>query len=220
LSQIFLFMGIQGSGKGTQAARLSEKLDIPHISTGDIFRATIKQQTPLGEELRAILNSGALVPDELTSRVLGERIAQPDARKGFILDGYPRTRAQVQHLDAMLRDRQDAICAVFFFDFPEEEAVTRLGLRYVCTANNAHIYHLKFNPPKQPGICDIDGAPLMQRDDDKPEAIRKRVAEYLQQTIPVVEDYEARGLVHHLDAVQAIDEVTGQMILVIEGLNC
>ncbi len=220
MSQIFLFMGIQGSGKGTQAARLSEKLDIPHISTGDIFRATIKQQTPLGEELRAILNSGALVPDELTSRMLGERIAQADARRGFILDGYPRTRVQTQHLDRMLQERNDAICAVFFFDFPEEEAVARLGLRYVCTANNAHIYHLKFNPPKQPGICDIDGAPLIQRDDDKPDAIRKRVAEYLEQTIPVVEDYEERGLVHHIDAIQSIDDVTGHMIQVIEGLEC
>jgi adenylate kinase len=220
VSQIFLFMGIQGSGKGTQAARLSEKQGIPHISTGDIFRATIKQQTPLGEELRAILNSGALVPDELTSRMLGERIAQDDARKGFILDGYPRTKVQTQHLDRMLQERNDAICAVFFFDLPEEEAVARLEPRRVCTANNAHIYHLVYNPPKQPGICDIDGAPLMQRDDDKPEAIRKRVAEYLEQTIPVVEGYEARGLVRHIDAMQDIDDVTSQMMQMIEGLEC
>jgi adenylate kinase len=220
LSQIFLFMGIQGSGKGTQAARLSEKLGIPHVSTGDIFRATIKQQSPLGEELRRILNSGALVPDELTSRMLGERIARPDARKGFILDGYPRTRPQVEHLDATLRDRRDAICAVFFFDLPEEEAVARLEPRRVCTANNAHIYHMVYNPPKQPGVCDMDGAPLMQRDDDKPEAIRKRVSEYLEQTIPVVEDYATHGLVHHIDAMQNIDDVTGQMLQIIEGLSC
>ncbi len=220
MSQIFLFMGIQGSGKGTQAARLSKQLGIPHISTGDIFRATIKQQSPLGEELRGILNSGALVPDELTSRMLGERIAQDDASKGFILDGYPRTRPQVEHLDAMLRERDGDICGVFFFDFPEEEAVNRLGLRYVCTANSAHIYHLKFNPPRNDMVCDIDGASLTQRDDDKPEAIRKRVAEYLQQTIPVVEDFEERGLVHHIDAMQNIEDVTRQMLQLIEGLNC
>jgi adenylate kinase len=220
LSQIFLFMGIQGSGKGTQAARLSDRLTIPHVSTGDIFRATIKQQTPLGEELRAILNSGALVSDELTSRMLGERIAQDDAHKGFILDGYPRTRPQVQHLEAMLRDRSDAICAVFFFDLPEDEAVARLEPRRVCTANSAHIYHLVYNPPKQPGICDICGAPLMQRDDDKPDAIRKRVGEYIQQTIPVVEDYEDRGLVHHIDAMQGIEDVTRQMLDIIKGLSC
>ena len=213
-------MGIQGSGKGTQAARLSEKLGIPHVSTGDIFRATIKQQSPLGEELRGILNSGALVPDELTSRMLGERIAQDDARKGFILDGYPRTRTQVQDLNAMLRELKDDICAVFFFDFPEEEAITRLGQRYVCTANSAHIYHLKYNPPRNDLVCDLDGAPLVQREDDKPEAIHKRVTEYLQQTIPVLEDFEKRGLVHHLDATKSIDDVTGQLMQIIEGLNC
>jgi adenylate kinase len=220
MSQIFLFMGIQGSGKGTQAARLSEKLGIPHISTGDIFRATIKQQSPLGEELRGILNSGALVPDKLTTRMLGERIAEKDAQKGFILDGYPRTRPQVQDLDGMLQERNDSVCAVFFFDFPQEESVARLEPRRVCTANNAHIYHLVHNPPKQEGVCDIDGAPLMQRDDDKPEAIRKRVSEYLQQTIPVVEDFEKRGLVHHIDAMKGIEDVTHQMLGIIGGLSC
>jgi len=220
LSQIFLFMGIQGSGKGTQAARLSEKLSIPHISTGDIFRATIKQQSPLGEELRGILNSGALVPDELTSRMLGERLAQADARKGFILDGYPRTKVQAEHLDRMLQERNDSICAVFFFDLPDEEAVARLEPRRVCTANNAHIYHLVYNPPKQAGVCDIDGAPLMQRDDDKPEAIRKRVDEYLEQTLPVAKNYDGQGLMHYIDATQSIDDVTGQMLRIIEGLSC
>lgn len=213
-------MGIQGSGKGTQAARLAKRLGIPHISTGDIFREHIKQQTPLGQELQRILNSGALVPDDLTSQMLRERIGQGDAQKGFILDGYPRTKAQAQHLDAVLRERNDAICAVFFFDLPEEEAVARLEPRRVCTANSAHIYHLVYNPPKQPGICDIDGAPLKQRDDDKPEAIRKRVGEYLQQTIPVVEVYEERGLIHHVDAIQSIDEVTNQMTQLIESLKC
>jgi adenylate kinase len=109
---------------------------------------------------------------------------------------------------------------VFFFDLPEEEAVARLEPRRVCTANNAHIYHLVYNPPRNDMVCDIDGASLMQRDDDKPDAIRKRVAEYLQQTIPVVEDYEVRGLVHHIDAMQDIDDVTGQMMQMIEGLEC
>jgi adenylate kinase len=152
--------------------------------------------------------------------MLRERIGQADAQKGFILDGYPRTRPQAAYLDTMLNERDEAICAVFFFDLPEEEAVARIEPRRVCTANSAHIYHLVYNPPKQPGICDHDGAPLMQRDDDRPEAIRKRVGEYLQQTIPVVEAYEARGLVHHVDALQAIDEVTGQLLEIIEGLNC
>ncbi|NWF67784.1 MAG: nucleoside monophosphate kinase [Chloroflexi bacterium] len=169
--RIFLFMGIQGAGKGTQATRLSEKLQIPQISTGDIFRAIMKQDSPLGEELRAILNAGQLVSDELTSRMVKERIAQPDAQRGFILDGYPRTKGQVEHLEAMLGERGAHLEAVFFFDLPKEEAVARLEPRRVCTANSAHIYHLQHNPPKQAGICDSDGAPLKQRDDDKPEAI-------------------------------------------------
>jgi len=220
LSQIFLFMGIQGSGKGTQAARLSEKLGIPHVSTGDLFRDHIRRQTPLGKEVKRILDSGELVPDDLTSQMLRERIGQEDAQKGFILDGYPRTRPQAHHLEDALRGRNDAICAVFFFDLPEEEAVARIEPRRVCTTNTAHIYHLKFNPPRSDMVCDHDGAPLMQRDDDKPEAIRKRVGEYIQQTIPVVEDYEERGLVHHVDAMQSIDDVTRQMLDIIEGLSC
>jgi adenylate kinase len=218
VGQIYLVMGIQGSGKGTQADRLSRELGIPHISTGDIFRAVSKQQSPLGEELRHIMNAGLLVPDELTSRMVRERIAQDDAQRGFILDGYPRTREQARHLDEMLRERGEQITAVFFFDMPEEEAVARLEPRRVCTANNAHIYHMVHKPPKHDAVCDFDGAPLIQRDDDKPEAIRKRVAEYKQQTIPVAEDYEARGLVHHIDATQPIDAVTEQLMRVIKKL--
>ena len=212
MSRIFLFMGIQGAGKGTQAACLADVLHIPQISTGNIFRAVIKQESPLGEELRKILNAGLLVPDELTSRMVKDRIAQPDAQAGFILDGYPRTQTQAQHLDAMLADRHDQIERVFFFDLPEEEAVARLEPRRVCTVNESHIYHLVHNPPQQPGICDVDGAPLKQRDDDKPEAIKKRVSEYLEQTIPLIDIYEKRGLVSKLDATRNIDDVTQAMM--------
>jgi len=217
MSRIFLFMGIQGAGKGTQAARLSEALSIPQISTGNIFRAVIKQESPLGEELRRILNSGALVPDELTSRMVKERIAEDDAQRGFILDGYPRTQTQADHLDAMLKERNSQIERVFFFDLPQEEAVARLEPRRVCTLNETHIYHLVHNPPKTPGICDIDGAPLKQRDDDKPEAIKKRVSEYLEQTIPLVDRYAKRGIVHRLDATKSIDDVTQEMMSIVNN---
>jgi adenylate kinase len=212
MSRIFLFMGIQGAGKGTQATRLAEALKIPTISTGNIFRAVIKQESPLGEELRAILNAGQLVPDELTSRMVRERIAQDDAKNGFILDGYPRTQPQAQHLDDMLAERGESIEGVYYFDLPREEAVARLEPRRVCTANENHIYHLKYNPPKQEGICDIDGAPLKQRDDDKPEAIQKRVAEYLEQTIPLLDMYKQRSIVHKIDATRNIDDVTQNML--------
>jgi adenylate kinase len=219
MSKIFLFMGIQGAGKGTQAIRLAQKLHIPQISTGDIFRDNIKRQTPVGKEVKAILDSGQLASDELTSRMVRERIAQDDAQKGFILDGYPRTKAQLEHLDAMLQERGEHITGVFFFDLPTDEAVARLEPRRVCTANDKHIYHLIYNPPKQEGICDIDGAPLKQRDDDKPGAIRKRVSEYLAQTFPVVRECEARGLVHHIDARSGIDEVTQIMMAIAEKLS-
>ncbi|MBZ0289477.1 MAG: adenylate kinase [Anaerolineae bacterium] len=212
MSRIFLFMGIQGAGKGTQAARLADELHIPQISTGNIFRAVIKQESPLGEELRKILNAGLLVPDELTSRMVKDRIAQPDAQAGFILDGYPRTQTQAEHLDAMLAERNARIERVFFFDLPEDEAVARLEPRRVCTVNESHIYHLVHNPPKQAGVCDVDGAPLKQRDDDKPEAIKKRVSEYLQQTIPLIEIYEQRGLVSRIDATGGIDAITQAMM--------
>ncbi|MFN8376264.1 MAG: adenylate kinase [Anaerolineae bacterium] len=217
MGHIFLFMGIQGAGKGTQAIRLAQKLNIPQISTGDIFRDNIKRQTPVGKEVKAILDSGQLVSDELTSRMVKERIAQDDAQNGFILDGYPRTKTQVEHLAAMLKERGESIKAVFFFDLPTDEAVARLEPRRVCTANDKHIYHLIHNPPKQEGMCDVDGAPLKQRDDDKPEAIRKRVSEYLEQTFPVIREYEASGLVHRLDARKGIDEVTQSMMEIAES---
>lgn len=209
---IYLFMGIQGSGKGTQADRLSKALSIPHVSTGDIFREVIRQNSPLGEELRAILDSGALVPDELTSRMVRERLSQPDAAHGFILDGYPRTQRQVEHLDAMLADMGRQIRGVVFFDLPEEETVARLEPRRVCTKDASHIYHLTNKPPQQEMVCDIDGAPLKQRDDDRPEAIRKRVAEYKRETLPLLDRYREHGLVTRIDATQSIDDVTDEMM--------
>ena len=209
---IYLFMGIQGSGKGTQADRLSKDLSIPHISTGDIFRAVMKEDSPLGDELRRILNSGALVPDELTSRMVRERLAKPDAAPGFILDGYPRTQGQVEHLDAMLAELGRSIHAVFFFDLPEEETVARLEPRRICTKDQSHIYHLVNKPPRVDGICDIDGAPLKQRDDDKPDAIRKRVEEYKRETLPLLDIYRARHLVRRIDATLSMDTVTEEVL--------
>lgn len=209
---IYLFMGIQGSGKGTQADRLSKSLNIPHISTGDLFRAVMKESSPLGDELRGILNSGALVPDDLTSRMVRERISQPDAASGFILDGYPRTQGQVEHLDGMLRETGRSIRAVFFFDLPEEETIARLEPRRICTQDQSHIYHLVNKPPKADGICDIDGAPLKQRDDDKPDAIRKRVDEYKRETLPLLDIYRERDLVRRIDATQSMDAVTEEVL--------
>lgn len=210
--KIFLFIGIQGSGKGTQATRLSKTLNIPQVSTGDLFRAAMKGDSPFSTELRRILNAGELVPDELTSRMVRERLAEPDAANGFILDGYPRTKAQVEHLDAMVAELGKKIHTVFFFDLPEEETVARLEPRRVCTVDQTHIYHLTTNPPKHDGVCDIDGAPLKQRDDDKPEAIRERVSLYMRETLPLLDDYRLRGLVRRLDATKSIDTVADEIL--------
>jgi len=213
---IYLFMGIQGSGKGTQAERLSKELSIPHVSTGDIFRAVMKEESALGDELRRILNAGELVPDELTSRMVRERLAKPDAQSGFLLDGYPRTQGQVQHLDAMLAEQGRTIRAVFFFDLPEDETVARLEPRRICSKDQSHIYHLVNKPPKVEGICDIDGAPLKQRDDDKPDAIRKRVEEYKRETLPLLDTYRERNLVRRIDATENIDSVTEEVFDIVK----
>ena len=212
MSGIFLFMGIQGAGKGTQANRLSQTLNIPHISTGDIFRAVIKQESDLGEELRRVLDSGELVSDELTSRMVEERISEADAQDGFILDGYPRNNVQADQLATMLEKRNRQLSSVFFFDLPEDEAVARLEPRRVCTADNAHIYHLVHNPPQQEDICDIDGAPLQQRSDDQPEAIKKRVSDYINQTMPLLQHYEGQIPVHRIDATQSIEAVSQEVL--------
>jgi len=217
LRKIFLFMGIQGSGKGTQANRLADRYSLAHVSTGDLFRAVMKEQSPLGNELREIVNAGQLVPDDLTSRMVRDRIDDPDTQQGVIFDGYPRTVPQAEALDAMLGERGEAITRVVFFDLPREKAVERLEPRRVCSVNNAHIYHLVNNPPKQEGFCDIDGAALIQRADDTPEAITKRVDAYLQETLPLVEAYESRGLVAKLDATGDISTVTRQLEDMVEG---
>lgn len=209
---IYLFMGIQGSGKGTQADRVSKYFSIPHVSTGDIFRAVMKEDSPLGDELRRILNAGLLVPDDLTSKMVRERLAKPDAEPGFILDGYPRTQVQVDHLDAMLAEQGRSIKAVFFFDLPEDETIARLEPRRICTKDQSHIYHLVNKPPKVEGICDIDGATLKQRDDDKPDAIRKRVEEYKRETLPLLDIYRERNLVRRIDATHSMDAVTEEVL--------
>ena len=219
MSGIFLFMGIQGAGKGTQANRLSQTLNIPHISTGDIFRAVIKQESELGEELRRVLDSGELVSDELTSRMVEDRISEDDAQNGFILDGYPRNNVQAEQLATMLGKRDKQLAAVFFFDLPEDEAVARLEPRRVCTADNAHIYHLVHNPPQQKGVCDIDGAPLQQRSDDQPEAIKKRVSDYINQTMPLLQHYKGQIPIHQIDATQNIEVVSKEVLGYADGYS-
>jgi len=184
-----LIFGPQGSGKGTYASRLSPILGIPHISTGDLFRAEIKAGTVLGKKVEGMINAGNLVPDEIVFDVLRKRTAQPDAKKGFIFDGFPRNKAQAEALDKMMK-----IDGVINLAVPDEILIKRLSARVQCRAAG-HIYNLLTLKPKAAGKCDTDGSELYQRDDDKPAAIKKRLQTYKEQSAPLIEHYRKHGLV-------------------------
>jgi adenylate kinase len=189
-----VFVGPPGSGKGTQAAILARERSIPHLSTGDMLRAAVAAGTPLGLEARSFMDAGRLVPDDLVLRILRERISRPDARSGFVLDGYPRNLAQAQELD-----RIAAVDTVVAFDLPLPVLVERLSGRRVCPQCQT-VYHVLSRPPRTIGRCDLDGAELVQRPDDLPEAVRTRLAVYAEQTAPLLRYYTDRGLLRTLDA--------------------
>lgn len=200
-----VFLGPPGVGKGTQAARLARELRIPHVSTGDMLRAAVAARTPLGLEAEGHMNSGGLVPDELVLGILRERLEQPDARAGFILDGFPRNIAQAEALGRFARVEQ-----VFSFGLPEEQLVARLSDRWVCPKCQS-VYNLSSQPPKVPGTCDRDGETLVQRPDDRPEAVRVRLRVYLEKTAPLLDYYRKRNLLHPIDARGTPDEVTARL---------
>ncbi len=189
-----VFLGPPGVGKGTQAAEISRELGVPHLSTGDLLRAAVAARTPLGLEAEGHMSAGRLVPDALVLRILNERLAQPDARSGFILDGYPRNTAQAGALNAIT-----AVDAVVSFDLPEDVLTARLVDRRVCPTCKT-VYNLGTQPPRVPGRCDKDGQELVQRPDDRPDAVKTRLEVYLQQTAPLLEWYRTRGLLRPVDA--------------------
>lgn len=188
-----IFLGPSGAGKGTQARLLQEREGIPQISTGDMLRAAIAAETPLGRQARVYMDRGDLVPDDVMIVLVEDRLTQPDTQRGFVLDGFPRTLAQAEALEAALQRRGRKIEAVIYFDVSDETVVRRLTGRRVCRPAG-HIYHLEYHPPKVPGRCDIDGSELYQREDDKPETVRRRLEVYRRQTEPLVEFYRRRGV--------------------------
>ncbi|NPA26825.1 MAG: adenylate kinase [Chloroflexi bacterium] len=205
-----VLLGPPGAGKGTQAKRLAEALGLPHISTGDIFREHLKKQTPLGRLAQQYMDRGALVPDEVTIEMVRERLSRDDARRGAILDGFPRTLAQAEAFAAMLAER-GARLIVPYIRVPEEVLVERLSGRWICRAHG-HIFHEKYNPPKQPGVCDYDGSELYQREDDKPETIQHRIRVYEEETAPLIEYYRNQGVLVEIDGNRPMDEVTWALI--------
>jgi len=203
-------MGPPGSGKGTQAEFLTEKLNIPHISTGDMFRKAIEEETKLGKKAKEYLDSGSLVPDDITVGIVRERLEHPDCEGGFLLDGFPRTVVQAEALDEILKDMGSSIDAVINIQVSREELIRRLTGRRICRECGA-TYHVIFNPPKVENTCDKCGGELYQRKDDTEETIVNRLEVYKQQTEPLIEYYENKGLLKNINGNQSIREVHAEI---------
>ncbi len=201
-----VMLGAPGAGKGTQAEKLADKYGLPHISTGDIFRKNLKEGTDLGKEAKTYMDAGKLVPDELTVRILLDRVGNSDCQNGYILDGFPRTIPQAEALDAELHKIGESIDFAIDVDVPDENIVNRMSGRRACPKCGA-TYHLEFIPPKKDGICDACGAELIIRDDDKPDTVKKRLAVYHEQTQPLVDYYKEKGVYHAVDGTLGVDDV-------------
>ncbi len=210
-----VLLGPPGAGKGTQAEVLADKLGLPHISSGDIFRENIKNQTALGKEAQAYMNRGELVPDDLTIAMIRERLKQADAKSGAVLDGFPRTPAQAEALGNLLRELGGDVKIVPYISVPDQVLIERLSGRWTCRAQG-HIFHEKYNPPQQPGKCDFDGSELYQRDDDSPETVENRIRVYNQQTAPLIKYYRDLSKLVEIDGTQPIDLVTAQLLQSVE----
>jgi adenylate kinase len=211
MAKYVVLLGPPGAGKGTQAEVISEKLALQHISSGDIFRENLKAQTELGKLAQGYMNRGELVPDDVTIAMIRERLSRPDTQNGALLDGFPRTPAQAVALAEMLSEMGGAVDVVPYISVQPEILVERLGGRWTCRAQG-HIYHQKYNPPQQPGVCDVDGSELYQREDDKAETVERRIKVYFEQTAPLIDYYRAEGLLVEIDGSQPIDKVTEQML--------
>ena len=207
---VVVLLGAPGAGKGTQAPLLAARLGIPVVATGDLFRAAVRDGTPLGLEARRFMDAGRLVPDEITVRLLLERLARPDAADGVILDGFPRTAVQAAALDGALVERGAGVGAAVLVDVPGEELVRRMSGRWICRANG-HPYHEVSSPPRVVGVCDLDGSELYQRADDQPDTIRARMDQQLGALREVIEHYRAAGTLRSVDGLQAIDRVAADI---------
>ncbi|WP_226660059.1 adenylate kinase [Pseudalkalibacillus hwajinpoensis] len=213
-----VLMGLPGVGKGTQAEKIVEKYGIPHISTGDMFRAAIKEGTPLGLKAKEYMDSGNLVPDEVTIGIVRERLGKDDCEKGFLLDGFPRTVAQADALETILADLGKKLDYVINIAVEEDQLMQRLTGRRVCR-NCGATYHAVFNPPKEEGVCDKCGGELYQRDDDKEETVRTRLEVNKQQQQPLLTFYEGKGYLKTIDGNRDINEVFEDVDQLLKGLS-
>lgn len=210
MATFIVLLGPPGVGKGTQAKILSEKTGLVHVSSGDLFRENLKNQTDLGTLAKSFMDKGELVPDDVTISMIRDRISRPDCEAGPILDGFPRTPAQADALEKMLAEFDSEVNLVPYITAPETVLVERVSGRW--TSRAGRIYHEKFNPPKQPGICDVDGSELYQRDDDKVETVTKRIHVYFEQTMPLVDYYRNAGKLVEIDGTQTVEQVTRELL--------
>ena len=211
MATFIVLLGPPGVGKGTQAKILADMTKLVHVSSGDLFRENIKNQTELGKLAKSYLDKGDLVPDDVTISMIRDRLTRADCEAGAILDGFPRTPAQADALEKMLAEFKGQVDAVPYITAPEEVLVERASGRWTCRAQG-HIYHQKFNPPKKAGVCDEDGSELYQREDDKVETVTKRIRVYLEQTMPLVDYYRKRGKLIEIDGMQEVEQVTKALL--------
>lgn len=211
MATFIVLLGPPGVGKGTQAKILSERTGLAHISSGDLFRENLKNQTELGKLAQTYMTKGELVPDDVTIAMVRDRLSRPDCKAGAILDGFPRTPAQAEALEAMLNEFDGHVDAVPFVTAEEDVLVERLGGRWTCR-ESGHIFNEKSNPPKTDKLCDFDGSELYQRDDDRAETVKRRIEVYLDQTSPLISYYRDHGKLIEIDGTRSIDEVTQDLL--------
>jgi len=211
MTTTIVLLGPPGAGKGTQAQAISEHLRLPHISSGDIFRENLKNETELGKLAAGFMNKGELVPDDVTIAMIRERLSRPDCKNGALLDGFPRTPAQAEALGKMLEEIGGQVNCVPYISVVEAVLIERLTGRWTCR-EAGHIFHEKYNPPKQQGRCDFDGSELYQREDDKAETVSRRIRVYLEQTKPLIDYYQQRGLLVEVDGTLPIEQVTANLL--------
>ena len=209
-----IMLGAPGAGKGTQAKMIADKYGVPHISTGDIFRANIKEGTELGKKAKTYMDQGLLVPDELVVDLVVDRVKNPDCGKGYVLDGFPRTIPQAECLDKALAEMNDSMDYAINIDVPDDNIITRMGGRRACVGCGA-TYHVVNIPPKKEGICDRCGGELILRDDDKPETVKKRLDVYHEQTQPLIDYYTKKGIIKDVDGTQQMDDVFNAIVKIL-----
>lgn len=211
MATYIVLLGPPGAGKGTQAQVISREMNLAHVSSGDLFRENLKNQTELGKLAQGYMNRGELVPDDVTIAMVRDRISRPDCKNGALLDGFPRTPAQAVALAEMLATMNQKVHKVPYISVPAELLIERLGGRWTCPVCG-NVYHEKYNPPKLAAVCDADGAQLIQREDDKSETVKRRIQVYLDQTSPLIEYYRNEGLLVEVDGTRGIDAVSGDIL--------